>query len=67
MSLCTMRSTGAVVRPLAAGRSPTKERDVLATVCLGINVFALTFYYGKHSAYQLEFYCIHDTAVRFAL
>ena len=47
--LRAVRSSGAVVRPLAARRSPTEE--FLAAVGFDVYIFFLSLYYCEHSAY----------------
>ena len=65
--MIVLRSSGVVVHPLAARRSPTDEFFRSATVSLGVDIRALTTYDGEHTAYQFEFDCIHDAAMRFSL
>ena len=57
-----MRSSGPVVRPLAARRSPTEEL-CSAAEAFGIDVRRFSLYYSKHSADKFELYGIHDASV----
>ena len=62
-----MRSSGPVVRPLAARRSPTGAFCVSAAECFGVYIFRLSRDNGEHPADQFEFDSVHYASVALAL
>ena len=67
LSCCHGRSSGPVVRPLAAWRSPTDESQPSTPVAVQIDVGCLSSHYSEHAADEFEFDGVELASVCLAL